>query len=345
MPARPRRPQFSATAALTALALSLSLLPAPAAAAPAGKGSVLTLEGDEPAKAGPLTKALQAEFAARGIGGGREMSVSELKLTMGCDEPPSPRCLADGGKTLGVDTMVYGSLYKSKTGHIVTLNLLETGTANIAKVVTAEYPAGSLDQGKIQETAKDLVLRMLGPEKTEPDPEPAKTEPQPETQPQSNEAKLVWGRYDDVPTWKKAGLYASLGLAVASFGGALGLFLAFRKPSGPVYKKMYDAAVATTKDEDTSNDVIFWEGDICANAEGKSQAVLDQCSRGQAMAGAATGLIVAGSIFTASTIAFTTLMFVHKEKPGMAKLRQRGFNMGAAPAPGGGFVVGGGLRF
>ena len=333
------------TAALTALALSLSLLPAPAVAAPAGKGSVLTLEGDDPIKAVGLTKALQAEFAARGVGGGREMSLSELKLTMGCDEPPSPRCLADGGKTLGVDTMIYGSLNKSKTGHIITLNLLETGTANIAKVATAEYPAGALDQGNVQATAKDLVNRVLGPETVEPEPEPVKTEPEPEPQPEAKSSKLVWGRYDDVPGWKKGGLYASAGLAVVSFGAALGLFLSWRKPGGPVYKKMYDLAKATHDDSDPNNDVTYWDGDICQNAVGKSDAVVAQCDKGKTLAGATTGLLVAGGIFTVATVAFTTLMFVHREKPGLAKLRQRGFNLGAAPTLSGGFLVGGGLRF
>ncbi len=344
-----RRPTTPVTAALTALALSLSLLPAPAAAAPAGKGSVLTLEGDDPAKGVGLTKALQAEFAARGISGGRDMSLSELKLTMGCDEPPSPRCLADGGKTLGVDTMIYGSLNKSKTGHVVTLNLLETGTANVAKVVTAEYPAGAMDSGNVQATAKDLVTRMLGAEKAaEPEPVPVKPEPEPEPEPEPSgkSSKLVWGKHDDVAGWKKAGLYASAGLAVVSLGAALGLFLSWRKPGGPVYKKMYDLAKATHDDDDNGNNVTYWEGDICKNAVGKSDAVVAQCEKGKTLAGATTGLLVAGGIFAAATVAFTTLMFVHREKsPGMAKLHRRGFNLGAAPTPGGGFVVGGGLRF
>ena len=98
-------------------------------------------------------------------------------------------------------------------------------------------------------------------------------------------------------------------------------------------------------DDDPNNDVTYWQGDICEDAVGKSDAVIAQCDKGKTLAGATTGALGAGGVFTAATIAFTTLMFVHREKPGMAKLRQRGFNIGAAPTPTGGFMVGGGLRF
>ena len=40
-----------------------------------------------------LSKALQSEFTRRGFTGGRDMSLAELKLTMGCDEPPAPMCV------------------------------------------------------------------------------------------------------------------------------------------------------------------------------------------------------------------------------------------------------------
>lgn len=353
MSTRPRR-LHTATAALTALALVVTLLPAPAAAAPAGgKASVLTLEGDDPVRAVSLTKALQTEFTARGLGGGREMSLAELKLTMGCDEPPAPKCLADGGKTLGVERMVYGSLTKSGGGYSVTLNLLEVGSANVQKSVTTELPASALESGQVQATAKDLVGRVLGPEKlVTPEPE-VEPEPEPEPAPASSKGKLVWGRHDDVAKWKKAGLAASATLTVLSFGAALGLFLAWRRPGGPVYKKMVSLAEGSYTDDIDGNEVEYWGGaDVCKNARQPlgqgvvNAAVADQCSLGETLAKANTGALVAGGIFLASTIAFTTLLFVRRDRQGgMARLQRRGFNFGASPTPTGGFLVGGGMRF
>lgn len=352
MSARPRRLHTSATALLTALALSVSL-PATAAAAPvSGKGSVLTLEGDDPAKAVALTKALQTEFAARGVGGGRDMSLSELKMTMGCDEPPSPKCLAEGGRTLGVDNMVYGTMSKSGGGFVVQLNLLEVGSANVKESVTAEYPASALESGQLQATAKDLVGRMFGKEQAAAPVETGPVEgPAPEPEPEPAKSKLVWGRYNDVPGWKKAGLYASAGIAVVALGASLGLFLSWRKPNGPVYKKMLQLAEDSYTNDLDGDEVAYGAGEnICANAREPlgsgvtNAAIANQCSKGEKMATATTGLLVVGGVALVSTIAFTTLMFVHREKPGMAKLRQRGVNFGAGPTYGG-FMVGGGMRF
>lgn len=337
--------------AATALALSLSL-PMSAMAAPvSGKGSVLTLEGDDPGKSVALTRALQTEFAARGVSGGRSMSLSELKMTMGCDEPPSPKCLAEGGRTLGVDNLVYGTLSKSGAGFVVQLNLLAVGAGDVSESVTAEYPASAFEAGQVQATAKELVGRMFGAEPaaapvgpsegdaTEPEPKPAGS-------------KLVWGRYKDVPTWKKAGLYASAGVAVVALGASLGLFMAWRKPNGPVFKKMLTLAEDSYTNGVKGDEVAYGEGeDICRNARAPlgsgvtNAGVADQCSRGEAMAKATTGMLVLGGIALVSTIAFTTLMFVHRESPGLAKLRRRGFNFGAAPTVHGGVMVGGGMRF
>jgi hypothetical protein len=349
MSPRPRRLSLPATALSFALALSLSL-PAPAAAAAAGKGTVLTLEGDDAAKAVALTKALQTEFAARGVGGGRNMSLSELKLTMGCDEPPSPKCLAEGGRTLGVDDMVYGSLAKSGGSYVVQLHLLDVPAANVKESVTAEYPASALEAGQVQATAKDLVNRVLGAEPAATPEGP--TEPEAEPEPPPAGSKLVWGRYKDQPKWKKVGLATSAAVTVLAFGASLGMFMAWRRPNGPVYKKLLKLAEDSYDNTSSSDDVPYGAGeDICQNARKPlgggvtNAAVADQCSRGEALAKATTASLVVGGVALASTIAFTTLLFVHRERPGMAKLHQRGVNFGAAPTFGGGFVVGGGMRF
>lgn len=352
MSPRPRRLSLPATALSFALALSLSLPATASAALAAGKGSVLTLEGDDAAKAVALTKALQTEFAARGVGGGRGMSLSELKLTMGCDEPPSPKCLAEGGRTLGVDNMVYGSLAKSGSGYLVQLNLLDVGAADVKESVTAEYPASALESGQLQATAKDLVARVLGPDPAATPEGPTETETEAEPVREPSGSKLVWGRYKDQPTWKKAGLAASASVAVLAFGASLGMYFAWRKPNGPVYKKLLQLAEDSYSPGTEADNVPYGAGeDICRNARKPlgdgvtNAAVADQCSRGEVLAKATTATLVIGGVALASTIAFTTLMFVHRESPGLAKLRQRGFNFGAAPTLHGGFMVGGGMRF
>jgi hypothetical protein len=141
-------------------------------------------------------------------------------------------------------------------------------------------------------------------------------------------------------------------VAVIAFAASLGLFMSWRKPNGPVYKKMLKLAEDSYTNDLDGDEVAYGEGeDVCANARESlgdgvtNAAVANQCSRGERMATATTGMLVLGGIALASTIAFTTLMFVHREKPGMAKLRQRGFNFGAAPTMTGGFMVGGGMRF
>src|SRR5688572_7237101 len=51
--------------------------------------SVLGLESEDAAAGEALTKSLRKAFAKRGLAGGQEMSLSELRLTMGCsgDDP------------------------------------------------------------------------------------------------------------------------------------------------------------------------------------------------------------------------------------------------------------------
>jgi hypothetical protein len=98
---------------------------------------VLTLEGDDPPRTNALSKALQTEFAARGVGGGRDMSLSELKLTMGCDEPPSVACLSGGGKTLGVERMIYGTLTKTRGGaYTLNLSLMDVASSSVRRSST-----------------------------------------------------------------------------------------------------------------------------------------------------------------------------------------------------------------
>src|SRR5688572_11569947 len=84
---------------LTVTTLGAAVVDAPA--------SVLGLEGSDGKAADALTEALRKAFNARGYGGGEEMSLSELRLTMGC-EKNDDACLAQGGESLGVRRLIYG---------------------------------------------------------------------------------------------------------------------------------------------------------------------------------------------------------------------------------------------
>jgi hypothetical protein len=344
------------SSSLLAVATSVALLTgavAPAHAAPAGKASVLTLEGDDAQRTMALSKALQSEFAARGVGGGRDMSLAELKLTMGCDEPPSVACLSGGGKTLGVDRMIYGTLTKTRGGaYSLNLSLMDVASATVQKIVNAELSAGALAEGTVQATATDLVTQMLGPVEaapTEATPVPS-DEPKPETQPQDNSGKLVWGRYD-APVWKKAALGASAGLLVVSLAVGIGTYIQI-KPNGKLYKDLVAAGEDSLTDKSSTNNVNpNMSGDMCAAArkslgDGVVNGEMSKiCNKADGLASAATGAFVATGVFAAATVAFATLLFVHKNKPGVAKLQRHGVTMGMTPLRGGGAMIGGSLRF
>src|SRR5690606_12531512 len=187
-----------------------------ALASVAGDGTVLDLEGDEDAKAAALTRALRGQFAARGVGGGKEMSAIELKLTMGCDDPPAPACMASGGKSFGVKQMVYGTLKKAGAGFAVDLVLLDVDGASVRKTVQTQLSADALEGGQIDATAKDLVDQMIGaappPEAAPVEATPVGTEPEgPVEEPSTSASRLVWGRHK-AAGWKKAGLIASASL-------------------------------------------------------------------------------------------------------------------------------------
>lgn len=327
--------------------------PAVAAAmqAAGGKASVLSLEGDDPAKATALSKALQSEFTRRGFSGGREMSLAELKLTMGCDEPPSAACLSSGGKTLGIDRMAYGMLTKKGAGYTLIVNVMEVNSATVSQSVNMELGADALAEGALAATAKDIVVKVLGPEAVAPPPDP-NTGPVEGPQvdnspPPGKQSKYVWGKYD-APTWKKAGLGASAALAVIGIGVGIGTFLPIRK-GGSLKQDLVAAGEASLKDDKPSNDVDpNTPDDLCQRANetppgGEDGTVTNSdmasiCNKAATLAKVSTASWIVGGVALASTLVFTTLLFVHKRSPTAAALQRRGFAVGVSPSRGGAMV-------
>jgi len=324
-----------------------------------GGGSVLGLEGDDEAAAASLTAALRREFAARGVGGGKEMSTLELKLTMGCEEPPPPGCMAEGGRTLGVSQMIYGSVVKAGDSYTVDLTFLDVDGGAVKETLKTPLSADAFGEGVIDQTAKDLVNQMLGAE-PEPEPEPAVASPavpgpvvhEPTV---DDGGGLVWGRHD-AARWKKIGLVTSGALAVVSIGAAVATSLMIRR-DGPVYNDLIDAAKGSLEDDTPGNDINpNTMQDLCDVARTAppgemgtvtNKPVAEVCRRGDTLATVATASWVGAGIFAASTIAFTTLLFVHKEKKdgATAKLRAHGAAVGVSPMSHGGAMVGGRWSF
>lgn len=356
-----RRLSSPLLAGVTALALLTSGLAPQAAAAQAAAGakaSVLSLEGDDSAKAASLSKALSTEFTRRGFSGGRDMSLAELKLTMGCDEPPSAACLASGGKTLGVDRMAYGTLTKKGAGYTLNLNVMEVGSATVSQSVSVELGADALAEANLAATAKDIGVKVLGPEPVAPPPGPTTGPTEGPTEdvgpaPAGKQGKWVWGKYK-APTWKKAALGASIALTVVGFGVAIGTYMQIR-PNGPLKDELIAAAKKSREDDKESNDVNENTSDDLCGLARKMPAggdpgtvtnadITQICNRGDNLAKVSTaGWIVTG-VFLGATLVFTTLLFVHKRNPAVEAMQRRGFTVGMAPGRGG-FMVGTGFRF
>ena len=174
--------------------------------------------------------------------------------------------------------------------------------------------------------------------------------PKAEEEPKPADNKLVWGKYD-APKWKKAGLAASAALTVVSLGVAIGTYMAIR-PGGKLKKDLIQAAKDSETDKSGTNDISpYTDQDLCAQARTpvsggvKNGEMTKICNKADGLATAATAGFIATGIFAASTVVFTTLLFVHKNKPGVAKLQKHGLTLGAMPLRSGGAIVGGVVRF
>ncbi len=331
-----------AVAAALVPTLALTSLPAQAGE----KVSVLGLEGNDKALNTKLTDALQKEFASRSFTTGQSMPLLELRFSVGCEENDDP-CIAQGGKSLGSESIVYGTLTPTPSGIMLRLRYATTSPATIKGSVDRTVEASALSDANIGATVKSLTDELLGVKQPAPEvtPTPDTTsdtsepgeDPRPEgpanndTKPSSG--KLVWGKDPHPPAWKWAGLGVSAGLTVAGLGAALGTGLQVRN-NGPVYNDLIKKADASLADADANNNVDRnTSGDICSTArEGvsgnpggvRNQSVVDVCDRGEKLATVSTAMWVVTGVMAVSTITFTTLLFVHRKDSRAARtLRSR----------------------
>jgi hypothetical protein len=352
---------------VTALTLCVGLSMALPTTAHAGqldnKTTFLGVEG-EGDKVQALADALRWELGQRGRDDGRTMSLGELELTMGCGDDDIG-CYAQGGQSLGSEELVYGTLTKAGGGWKVQLVTIDVAKGEISKSISRDLTDKDLSESAVAATASSLLNTLYEVKATDSDkpPEedgPADVPPPPEKgvdeldEPEKS-GGLIWGAYSPRPKWKLIGLGVSGGLTVAALGTAIGTTVAIGN-NGPIRKDLLAAAAGSLTDDKPSNDIDpNSSGDLCQMArrppdpsrpdEVTNAAVTKVCIKADNVATAATISWVATGVFAVATVAFTVLLFVHKDTPAVAALRKRNVRFGAAPAGGGGFMAGGGLSF
>ncbi len=332
---------------------------------------MLGLESDDAAAGAALTKALRKAAAKRGLGGGPEMSLVEMRLTMGC-ESNTDACLAGGGKAIEVRQLIYGDLRKAGAGYKVQLFLLDVAGGSIASDTRMPLSAADLSPDKIDATAAKVIQGLL-PKETDAEPTPvpvtdvAPTEVTPEVTPDEppppRERKYVWGREKPAPKWKKVGLGVTAGLGGGLLiSGVVMQILLVTKQKDDLAKAVKDSL--TDVDENgnlkTANDIVTG-GKQCTLARSttpgaapvngeipvKNEKVSKVCNVADGIYIGSVVTLASGGVLAAAAVAFTVLLFVHKRKGSnaAAALLRHDLRLGAAPVLTGGVRAGVGFRF
>jgi hypothetical protein len=364
---------LSVSLAMGTVSISTAATAAPAAFSMGAVGwhmvdepaAVLTLDSEDAAAAEALSTALRTAFATRGLTSSRDMSLVELRLTMGCDDD-EPACLAQGGQTLGVQRLVYGYLRPSGSGFTVDMRILEVDGAVLDRNVELELTKADLGPDKIDDTAVRIVNNLLPGEDTtdalvggdtdtldEGDQLPPTVERAP------RDRKVWFGLEKPTPAWKWAGFGTSLALAL---GSGVALAVLNSRLQGPLRDELHETADASLMDDNRSNDIDRRVVDnICVAARATPQGFPPEDEQGRPIVTNESvtrvcnkaddyrlGTQVAGAglaVFGLSTLVFTGLLFIHRKKPGTVALRRHGVSLGAGPTGDGGVAVSGSMRF
>jgi hypothetical protein len=86
----------------------------------------------------------------------------EVKMVFGCDGE-TPTCMAQAGKSLGADKLLYGMLKKgsNKSNVTVALKLLDVKTATVEKFVNDTVPKRELAGGTVNQSASRWFAQLL----------------------------------------------------------------------------------------------------------------------------------------------------------------------------------------
>lgn len=360
------RPLHRLTASVASAAFCFGLLAATPGIATASnlvdKTTFLGLEG-EGEQVTSLSDAIRWDLNQRGLDDGNTMTLAELQLTLGCGDDDLA-CFAQGGQTLGSTSLVFGEVRKVGNNYVITLNSLDVATGKLSNTVEKSVPFTELGEAQLSATAASLVdalykvgptVEELPPEDPPPGEEPVEGPSSEEPVDEPGDGKLVWGPYKPRPGWKYAGVGVSSVLLLGGLGMAIGATVAIGE-NGPLRDDLLSAAEASLTDDKASNDIDpNSNADLCELArtppdpnkpnEVTNARVTEVCIKFDNTQTIATAGWIATGVFAATTVLFTTLLFVHKRDKTAAKLREHKVGFGGAPTPDGGFMLGSSFRF
>lgn len=125
---------------------------------------IRSVEGDDDV-ANDLTEQLRG--AARGVEGwavsSTAVSVAQMSLAHGCEELDAA-CLTEIAQGLQADRLIYGVVRRTSAredfDYVVTLNLFDTGTREIARTVTDTIPRSQVDFQTLSAHSDRLIGRL-----------------------------------------------------------------------------------------------------------------------------------------------------------------------------------------
>jgi hypothetical protein len=173
-----RHPRFRLSASLRAAVLvALTVLVASSVASAQSKPSVAVLgleviddgTGIDPQStdlAKMLTQALREgtrqDVSPYRLAPNSDKELLEVKLLSGCANE-ARNCMAQIGRDLGADWLIYGKIEKRDTGYQVTLKLLKVDTSAMERVTTEVIPFADNDERAIRQNwGRSLYKRLTG---------------------------------------------------------------------------------------------------------------------------------------------------------------------------------------
>lgn len=334
------------------MAAEASLVAPDAEAAPA---AVVGLETDWPEQGAALTQALRKAFAARGLSGGKEVDLAELRLALGC-KGTSPKCLAKGGSVVGARRLVYGTLRRDAGIWALEVTLIEVdggATTSASLVVTnAELAAdriGYVAEEVVDRLAPDTVAMTTPGQGTGGLAEPPSTDPDAgpddDAEGDAGKGKLHWGWVKPQPRWKLAGFGLGVTFAALGLGTVVGTGVWLTSKNGGFRRQLIEAAENSLIDASPVNDVdptMTGGVGLCTYAQESTDPSMPDrvrnaevsrvCQKGDSIERVQVlGGVVAGVGLTA-TAAFTLLLFLHREPARASTWRRHRMQVGLDPA-------------
>lgn len=304
---------------------------------PEAGNAVLGFDGDD-RLANEFTALLRAELNRRRRGSDAEMSLTDLRLAMGCEDH-DVNCLAEGGETLGVASLLFGTIAQDAKGYTIEIKRVDVATRALDTTVSRSFT--TLDAA----AAKSLADALFVPQA----PRPLESDPAIDPAPSVG---LYFGLEDNTPTWKWVGMGASGALMLVSLGTAVATSLALR-PDGRLHTDLVNAARDSPNDANPANDINpDANANLCQLArveirpdEVTNGAMTVICNKTDTYTTLRNTAWVGTAVFATSSLIFGTLLLLHRHKQSESGLAGRDFQLGGAPTPDGGFLIQSAFRF